>query len=116
MSDARRTLKLSREQRRELEALRGRHDKPYVREWAAALLKVADGWTASAAAAGLLKEHRQEDVSAWPDRYRGEGAAGLDIRKGRGRKPAFSPLGASRTAGQAPARGGAPPLAPALRP
>lgn len=39
----RRTLQLSPEQRAELEATRDRDRRPYLREKAAALLKIADG-------------------------------------------------------------------------
>ena len=37
-------LVLSARQRAELARLRDRHPKPYLRERAAALLKLADGW------------------------------------------------------------------------
>lgn len=90
---AARTLALSPEQRQTLQCARDHHPKPYARERAAAILKVADGWPVSHVAAyGLLKEHREETVSEWLDRYEQEGVAGLRIRPGRGRKPAFSPL------------------------
>ena len=39
----RRTLKLTEEQRKELEHLRDHDPRPYVRERCAALLKIADG-------------------------------------------------------------------------
>ena len=91
---AARTLILSAEERVTLEAARDHHSKPYVRERAAALLKVADGWPVRRVAAlGLLKEHREETISQWLDRYQDEGIAGLRVRPGRGRKPAFFPLG-----------------------
>ena len=87
-------LVLSAGQRDELLRLRDYHPKPYLRERAAALLKLADGWSlALVAAQGLLRPRDPETVSAWLARYHAEGAAGLAIRKGRGRKPAFSPLG-----------------------
>jgi hypothetical protein len=92
---AARTLVLSPEQRATLEAARDHHPKPYARERAAALLKVADGWPVRRVAAlGLLREHREETVSDWLDRYESQGVAGLRVSAGRGRKPAFSPLGA----------------------
>jgi hypothetical protein len=88
-----RTLTLSPQERATLEAARDHHPKPYVRERAAAILKVADGWPVlHVAAYGLLKPHRPETVSAWLNRYLLLGVAGLRITKGRGRKPAFSPL------------------------
>lgn len=43
------------------------------------------------AAKGLLQTHTEEAVSEWIDRYLEEGLTGLEVRKGRGRKPAFSP-------------------------
>jgi hypothetical protein len=90
---AARTLALYPEQRATLEAARDHHPRAYARERAAAILKVADGWPVSHVAAyGLLKEHRPETVSQWLDRYQSLGVAGLRISKGRGRKPAFSPL------------------------
>ncbi len=42
---------------------------------------------------GLLKPIKEEAVSHWIDRYRASGLRGLLVRKGRGRKPAFSPCG-----------------------
>jgi len=87
-----RTLKLDEGQRAELEQARDHDPKPYVRERAAALLKVADGMSGVAVAShGLLKTRSEEAVYRWLDRYEAEGIAGLRIRKGRGRKPAFSP-------------------------
>jgi transposase len=91
---AARTLALSPEQRATLEAARDHHPRPYARERAAAILKVAEGWPVSHVAAyGLLKAHREETVSEWLDRYEATGLAALRVGKGRGRKPAFSPLG-----------------------
>ena len=90
---AARTLALCPEERITLECARDHHPRPYVRERAAAILKVADGWpVCHVAAIGLLKEHREETVSAWLDRYETQGIAGLRVSPGRGRKPAFSPL------------------------
>jgi transposase len=86
------TIDLTPEERRELEAFRDHHEKPYVRERAAALLKIADGMSGrQVALRGLLKRRRQDTVYAWVHRYKAEGIAGLIIRPGRGRKPAFSP-------------------------
>ncbi len=85
-------LPLSAQQRDELLRLRDHHPKPYVRERAAALLKVADGHCVRHVAAhGLLRPRAEETVAAWVRRYREQGAAGLGVRPGRGRKPAFSP-------------------------
>jgi hypothetical protein len=80
------------EQTQELAHLRDHAAAPYVRERAAAILKVAAGQSVRAVArTGLLRPRRRETVAAWVRRYLAEGAAGLAIRPGRGRKPAFSP-------------------------
>ncbi len=87
-----RKLVLSETQRAELEDIRDRHPKAYLREWAAALLKVANGMSGVAVArTGLYRPRSEEAVYRWLDRYAAEGVAGLLIRAGRGRKPAFSP-------------------------
>lgn len=77
---------------RELEGLRDHHAKPYIRERAAAILKVHDGASArQVGREGLLRPRRHGTVCGWLHRYQQEGASGLGIRAGRGRKPAFSP-------------------------
>lgn len=94
---ARRTLALTRPQQHALEQLRDHGPKPYLRERAAALLKVAAGQSAAAVARqGLLRPRRRESVYSWLDRYQALGLAGLYIRPGRGRKPAFSPSAPDR--------------------
>ena len=86
------TLELSAEQRAELEDLRDHSRLPYLRERAAALLKVADGMPPREVARhGLLRPRDSDTIYRWLGRYRTQGLAGLPIRKGRGRKPAFSP-------------------------
>ena len=86
------TLELTLAQRRELEAARDHHERAYIRERAAALLKIAAGWSGrQVAQRGLLKRRKADTVYAWVHRYRAEGLAGLQVRAGRGRKPAFSP-------------------------
>jgi transposase len=88
-------LALTRDQRQELVGLRDSAPNPYVRERAAALLKVADGQSAAAVArAGLLRPRKPATVYRWLARDRAEGSAGLYDRPGRGRKPAFFPLAA----------------------
>jgi transposase len=84
-------IELTAAERSELEALRDQDGRPYLRERAAAILKVADGQSArSVARTGLLKPREPDTVYRWIKRYRQAGIAGLEIR-GRGRKPAFSP-------------------------
>jgi transposase len=87
-------LTLSDAQRRRLLRWRDHHRKPYLRERAAAILKVADGWSlADVATYGLLRPRSRNSVAGWVERYRQHGLNGLTIRPGGGRKPAFSPLG-----------------------
>jgi transposase len=85
-------LALAPDQRQELVSLRDTAPKAYLRERAAALLKIADGRAAAAVArSGLLRPRQPDTVYRWLHRYRTEGIAGLSDRPGRGRKPAFSP-------------------------
>ncbi|MCB0192196.1 MAG: helix-turn-helix domain-containing protein [Anaerolineae bacterium] len=72
--------------------MRDHAEKPYLRERAAALLKIAGGQAAYAVAQqGLLRPRQPNTVYEWLDRYEAEGIAGLTIRDGRGRKPAYEP-------------------------
>ncbi len=99
------TLDLSSEQRRELESVRDHHPQPYMREKAAALLKIADGQNGlQVAQHGLLKRRDSDTIYRWVARYQAEGINGLVTRPGRGRKPAFSPNlpGQPSGAGSAP--------------
>ena len=85
-------LELTAAQRQELEDLRDHSPKPYLRERAAALLKIAAGASGRATARqGLLKPHWHDTVYDWVKRYRAGGVAGLQVKPGRGRKPAFFP-------------------------
>ena len=88
----RRSLELNAAERAELERLRDHAAKAYLRELAAALLKVADGIApARVAREGLLRPRKPDTVYDWLSRYAQDGVAGLLLRAGRGRKPAFSP-------------------------
>jgi hypothetical protein len=88
----RRRLELDEEARRTLEEMRDHHPKFYLRQRAAALLKIADGASANwVAAHGLHKWVDVDAVYGWLDRYLAYGLCGLYIRPGRGRKAAFSP-------------------------
>ena len=85
-------IDLSPGQEAELTALRDHAPKPYVRERAAAILKVAAGTSQrEVARTGLLRPRSRGAVGRWVARYLAEGGDGLMIRAGRGRKPAFSP-------------------------
>jgi hypothetical protein len=102
-------LELAPAQVQELEQVRDHHPKAYVRVKAAGILKVWSGTSRrQVASSGLLKPVRRETVQAWIGRYQQEGVAGLLVKAGRGRKPAFSPC-ASQCAGRRRrgARGGA---------
>ena len=102
-----RRLELTGAERTTLEQAVKHHPKPYVRERAAALIKVA-GRSAAAWVAehGLLARHAPDTVYRWLDRYEAEGIAALTVRPGRGRKARLPPPG-ERRAGSA-ARGIAP--------
>jgi hypothetical protein len=88
---------LSEEQRDELIDVRDHHEKPYMREKAAAVLKVAgllegEGQSARQVALnGLLRERRPNTVRDWVHTYKEEGIDGFLVEEGRGQKPAFSP-------------------------
>jgi hypothetical protein len=78
--------------REELIRIRDHHPLPYMRERAAALLKIDAGESPRQVAAhGLFKRRWVGTVYDWIHRYQDGGAPGLVIRPGRGRKPAFSP-------------------------
>jgi len=84
-------LVLTDGQGQELEFARAYHRRQYVRERAAAILKIADGMSArQVALRGLLRPRDPDTVYAWVRRYRDEGLEGLMIRPGRGRKPPVS--------------------------
>jgi transposase len=85
-------LELTGEQVVELTDARNHHEKAYVRERAAAILKVGQGQTIKEVAhRGLLRKRKEHAVKEWIVRYLQGGIAGLLVRSGRGRKPAFSP-------------------------
>jgi hypothetical protein len=88
----RRKLMLDEAQKLTLEAMRDKHPKPYLRQRAAALLKIAAGESANQVANhGLLKKMEVDQIYTWLDRYGRYGLCGLYIRPGRGRKVSFSP-------------------------
>jgi hypothetical protein len=85
-------LLLTPQQQHDLEQARATHPFPSVRERAAALLKIAAGQSGRRVAlSGLLKPRCTDTIYAWVHRFQAEGMAGLLVRPGRGRKPAFSP-------------------------
>lgn len=85
-------LCLAAEQVEELTTARDRHSKAYVREKAAAILKINQGQSIRQVALhGLHKKRSEHTVKEWIDRYLEQGLAGLLVKAGRGRKPAFFP-------------------------
>ena len=86
------SIVLREDQRAELEQTRDRNPLAYLRERAAAVLKIAAGASGrSTAQTGLLKPRSPDTVYEWGKRYVAQGLAGLTIRAGRGRKPAYAP-------------------------
>ncbi len=98
-----RTLALTEEERALLVDLRDHAPLPYLRERAAAFVKIADGMRpAEVTRSGLLCPRDPDTVSAWLNRGLAEGLDGLAIRDGRGHKPACFPSrpdGGSRAGG-----------------
>jgi transposase len=86
------TLDLKHEQIVELERVRDHDHRPYMRERAAAILKIAGGTSGRQIALhGLLKPRSPDSIYAWVRHYQEHGIQGLEIKPGRGRKPSFSP-------------------------
>lgn len=95
-------IELRETERRQLEALRDTGSKAYLCERAAAILKIAAGRSVlEVAQVGLLKVRKVDTVCDWLHRYQQAGVPGLYIRRGRGRKAAFSPSPPHRAAGSA---------------
>lgn len=85
-------LRLSDRQRAELTDLRDHAVKPYLRECAAALLKLSAGATIQdVAERGLLRRRDRHTIAAWLNRYLAGGIPALTVRPGRGRALAFPP-------------------------
>ncbi len=69
--------------------MRARHPKPYLRERAGALLKIADGMTPRQVALhGLLRPRDPSAVNRWLTAYQMHGLGGLSVQPSR---RAFSP-------------------------
>lgn len=99
---ARRTLVLTDTERRELVAIRDHAPHAYLRERAAALVKIANGMAPCAVARiGLLKPRKPDTVYDWLTRYEAQGTPGL-VQQPRGHR-GFSPLrGGSGSGGKPP--------------
>jgi hypothetical protein len=86
----RRTLELQPTERTDLERLRNRDPRPYMRERAAALLKIADGLSVPwVARHGLLKAHHPDTVYRWLNTYQSQ----RQILPQPVRRRRFSPCG-----------------------
>ena len=83
-------LKLTAKEEAELINLRDHASKPYLRERAAAILKIGSGLSGREVALNRLNKRRcQDTVYEWVKRYREEGTNGLKVRPGSGRKTLF---------------------------
>ena len=78
MSRRARVLSLSEPERQTLEQARDHHPTPYMRERAAALLRISSGEAAyHVAVTGVLRARDPDTVYCWLRRYEREGLAGL---------------------------------------
>ncbi len=85
-------LELSETERQKLVELRDKGEPAYLRERAAAFLKISEGFSPHKVARKmLLKERDPDTVYSWLHRYNENGIQGLFYTPGRGRKPAYSP-------------------------
>jgi transposase len=84
-------IKLEESTRKRLERRSKNAKQPYQRDRAQAILLVADGMPIYQVVEHLYHRVHRNAVSEWVQRFLAEGIAGLEIRKGRGRKSAFSP-------------------------
>src|SRR5947209_3780361 len=86
-----RQLVLTEEQRLQLAHLRDASSKSYLRERAAALLKVASGIPAAQVARmGLLRPRQPDTVYRWLNAFQAGGVEGLKVKPGAGRKAAYA--------------------------
>ena len=89
----RHSLHLTDEQIHSLCELRDKGKPAYLRERAAAILKIASGISPHyVAKKGLLKRRKPDTVYVWLHRFREHGIPCLFQKSGRGRKPAFEPM------------------------
>jgi len=80
------TLELTAEQRRELEQVRDRDARPYLRERGAALLKIAAGQAPyRVAREGLHKPPKPDTVYSWLAKYEAGGLPAL-VQQPRGHR------------------------------
>lgn len=87
MSRCRLSLPLSATEAETLQQLRDHHPKPYMRERAAALIRISAGEAAfRVAITGILRPRTPNTVYAWLHAYKESGIAGLQIKPRRRRK------------------------------
>jgi transposase len=84
-------IKLSEEEKAQLERWVKNPPRPYLRERARAILRIAGGTPIMQVAQTLRIRIHRTAVSEWVHRFEEGRVEGLKIRAGRGRKPAFSP-------------------------
>jgi hypothetical protein len=85
-------ISLTEEQKKELLSIRDHAALPYMRMKASGILKVWEGNQLKQVASQLLlRRTKPETVKKWCERFLDEGADGLRVQAGRGRKPAFFP-------------------------
>jgi hypothetical protein len=94
-------IEVSEAQRATLERWSKQPPAPYVGDRARAILRVAGGEAVSKVAPTLRTPVHRNAVGEWVRRFVAEGVAGLRIRKGRGRKPLFSPSAVNGGPGRA---------------
>lgn len=83
---------LSNEEYQQLNDLLKKAPKHYLRERAAAILKLAESNPiCDIADSGLLQKRARQTVSIWFHNFQEKGIEGLYRQAGSGRKPAFSP-------------------------
>ena len=83
-------IEITKDERAALEAIVNSHEKAYMRERASAILQISAGKSGlQVAKHGLLRRRRENTLYEWVRRYKAQGIAGLQNRKGRGRKPSF---------------------------
>lgn len=97
-------LELSVEQMDELRGLMRRGERAHLRLKAAALWNLGQGKTQKEVCEFLGVS--RASVRAWAERYRTEGAHGLAVRSGRGRKERADQAEVARLLGQSPRESG----------
>ena len=90
-------INLSEQDRADLASWVKNPPKAYLRPRARAILLVADGEPLyKVASHSRIRKHRKT-ITRWVQSYLNEGLAGLKVRPGQGRKPAFFPSGGRKS-------------------